>query len=149
MIRKTLLSQGLLLIFITLNSGCAINQAPATIDPSTDLNAIKLIHVKKFPPDKRGLDLLIASKLKEFGYHASTDPNIPSDVDAVIDYVDKWMWDVTNYMIELTIYVRDPATDFPLAKGKSFHTSLNRKSPEEMVDEVIGNIFKQGGVIDQ
>ena len=26
-----------------------------------------------------------------------------------------------------------------------FHTSLTRKSPEEMVDEVLTNIFKQGG----
>jgi hypothetical protein len=29
-----------------------------------------------------------------------------------------------------------------MAVGNSFHTSLTRKSPEGMVDEVIGNILK-------
>jgi hypothetical protein len=27
--------------------------------------------------------------------------------------------------------------------GNSMHTSLTRKSPPEMVDEVMGNIFKE------
>jgi hypothetical protein len=46
------------------------------------------------------------------------------------------------YMLDLTIVVRDPKTDFPFATGNSRHTSLTRKSPQEMVDEVTGNIFK-------
>lgn len=143
MIRKLSLSLGLLLVIITINSGCAVNRATATLDPGTDLAAIESIYVKRFAPDQRELDLLIAAKLKELGYQASTGPDMPSDVDAVITYVDKWMWDITNYMIELTVYLRDPETDFPLATGNSYHTSLSRRSPEEMVDEVITNIFKQ------
>jgi hypothetical protein len=39
--------------------------------------------------------------------------------------------------------IRDPQSDFPLATGNSYHTSLTRKSPKEMVDEVIGNIYKE------
>jgi hypothetical protein len=50
------------------------------------------------------------------------------------------MWDITMYMLELTINFRDPKNNFPLASGNSFHTSLTRKSPEEMVDEVLNNI---------
>ena len=50
-------------------------------------------------------------------------------------YKDKWMWDITMYMIELTITFREPGTDYPLAEGNSYHTSLTRKSPEEMVDD--------------
>jgi hypothetical protein len=30
---------------------------------------------------------------------------------------------------------------FPLAVGNSYHTSVTRKSPEEMVDEVLTNIL--------
>ena len=52
------------------------------------------------------------------------------------------MWDMTMYMIELTVIVRDPASEFPLATGNSLHTSLTRKSPTEMVEEVTTNIFK-------
>ena len=45
-------------------------------------------------------------------------------------------------MIELTVILRDARTDFPLAKGNSFHTSLTRQSPKEMVQEVTTNMFK-------
>jgi hypothetical protein len=48
------------------------------------------------------------------------------------------------YVLELTITVRDPKTDYPLASGNSMHTSLTRKSPTEMVAEVIDSILKQG-----
>jgi hypothetical protein len=51
------------------------------------------------------------------------------------------MWDITMYMLELTITMSDAKTDFTLASGNSYHTSLTRKSPEEMVAEVLGNIF--------
>ena len=39
------------------------------------------------------------------------------------------------------VTVRSPANDFPLATGNSMHTSLTRKSPEEMTDEVVSNIL--------
>ena len=51
------------------------------------------------------------------------------------------MWDITMYMLELNIEIRHPRTDYVLATGRSFRTSLARKSPEEMVEEVIGEIF--------
>jgi hypothetical protein len=46
------------------------------------------------------------------------------------------------YMMELTITLRDPKTDAQLATGNSMHGSLTRKSPKEMVDEVVDNIYK-------
>ena len=48
------------------------------------------------------------------------------------------------YMLELTVTMREPKTDYPLATGNSYHTSLTRKSPAEMVDEVINNIMNEG-----
>ena len=49
---------------------------------------------------------------------------------------------MTMYMIELTIVVRNTQSNFPLATGHSLHTSLTRLSPQEMVNEVLTNIFK-------
>jgi hypothetical protein len=132
------------IIFLAMSSlsGCAVNRATATIDPSANLNNIKTVHVKKFGPDKKSLDVLIADQARSMGLTASTGDTPPSNVDAVITYVDKWMWDITMYMLELTIQIRDPKTDFTLAVGNSYHTSLTRKTPTEMVDEVMTNIFK-------
>jgi hypothetical protein len=47
------------------------------------------------------------------------------------------------YMLELTLTVRNPANDFPMASANSYHTSLTRKAPPEMVDEVLTNIFNE------
>ena len=142
--KKTFLSLCLLLVAIFLNSGCAVNRATATLDPAVDLVGIDSIYVTKLAPDKRGVNLLIVDKLKSMGYNVSTGNDTPSDVEVVVTYKDKWMWDFTMYMLELTVTIRDPKTNFPMASGNSYHTSLTRKSPEEMVSEVIDNIFKQG-----
>ena len=128
----------LALVFLT---GCATNRATATVDPTANLGKIKTVHVVKVPEDGRGIDQLIADRLTKMGYTATTGVKKAGGVDALVTYVDKWMWDITMYMIELTVVVRDPASEFPLATGNSFHTSLTRKSPTEMVEEVTANIF--------
>ena len=142
--RKTFFSVALLFAVTILASGCAINRATATIDPSANLASIKSIYVTKLAADERAVNVVIANKLKAMGYAVSTGADKPANVDAVATYADKWMWDITMYMLELTITIRDPKNDFPLASGNSFHTSLTRKSTEEMVDEVLNNIFKKG-----
>ena len=130
--------------FVTsLTAGCAINRATATVDPSANLSAMKTMYVKKFADDNANTNVLIADKLRGKGVSVTTGSEAPpSDVDAVVTYVDKWMWDITMYMLELTITIRDPKTDFPLASGNSFHTSLTRLSPKEMANEVVDNIYK-------
>ena len=144
MVKKLSLSLSLLLVVIFFSSGCAVNRATATLDPTADLVDIDSIYVTKLALDKRGVNLLIVDKLKSMGYTVSTGDDTPSSVDVVVTYKDRWMWDITMYMIELTVTIRDSKTNFPLASGNSYHTSLTRKSPEEMVSEVIDNIFKQG-----
>ena len=130
---------------LALLHGCAINRATATVDQTTDFSKLKIFYVRKYSDDTRDTNILIADKLTEMGFNVS---DTETDVDATVTYVDKWFWDITFYLLELTITLRDPKTDFPLATGNSVHTSLSRKSPEGMVDEVLTNIFygkqKQG-----
>lgn len=126
-----------------MSSGCAVNRATASVDPSTNLAALKTMYVKKIPEENRGVNVLIADKLATKGVKVTTgDAAPPEGIDAVVTYVDKWMWDMTMYLLELTIVIRDPKTDFPLATGNSYHTSLTRLSPPEMVNEVVDNIYK-------
>lgn len=129
----------------TMTSGCAVNRATATVDPSVDLRSLKALHVAKDPKDENGINVLIADRLRSRGYTVTTGDEKPQAVDAVVTYVDKWRWDMTMYMLELTITIRDPKNDYPLATGNSLHTSLTRKSPIEMVYEVLDNIFKERG----
>lgn len=129
-------------VFMT---GCAVNRATATVDPSAQLDKLRTVQVKKLEGEDGSVRKLIADNLRARGYAVATDGQAQEKVDAVVTYVDKWMWDITMYLLELTITIRDPQTDYPLANGNSYHTSLTRKSPPEMVDEVLGNIFKESG----
>jgi hypothetical protein len=132
------------LVLAVMTTGCAVNRATATADPTARLDAIKSIHVKHFAGDEHGTDKVIADNLRGRGYQVTVGEPVPANADALVTYVDKWFWDITMYMLELTIQFRDPKTDFPLASGNSLHTSLTRKSPPEMVDEVLGNIIREG-----
>ena len=132
----------LLSLIAVITTGCAVNRATGSVDPSANLTSLKSMYVKKIPADDSTY-ALIADKLRTKGVTVTTGSDAaPSNVDAVVTYIDKWMWDITMYMLELTITIRDPKTDFPLATGNSFHTSLTRLSPKEMVEEVVDNIYK-------
>lgn len=132
-------------LVVSFLSGCAVNKMDAQIFPDQDLSKINTFYVVKLDADERGVNELITKKLSAIGKQASTGSaaDAPAQVDALVTYTDKWMWDITMYMIELTIVIQDPKDKFPIAKGYSMHTSLTRLSPEEMVDEVITNIYKK------
>lgn len=126
-----------------LMTGCAVNRATASLSPGADLSTVKSVYIQKEEGDDRAIDEIIKANLTKRGYIVTTGASEKpaSRVDAALTYVDKWMWDITMYMLELTITLRNPENGFPLAVGNSFHTSLTRKSPEEMVEEVVGNIL--------
>lgn len=132
-------------ILVSILSGCAVNKMDAQIFPDQDLSKINTFYVVKLDADERGVNELITKKLEAIGKQASTGSaaNAPAQVDAVVTYTDKWMWDITMYMLELTVVFQDPKDNYPIAKGYSMHTSLTRLSPEEMVDEVVTNIYKK------
>jgi hypothetical protein len=123
--------------------GCAVNRATATADPSMRWDTIKSVHVEQLQGEDGSTRKLIAEKFRASGFAVTSDPEPKAQPDAIVTYIDKWMWDLTMYMLELTVTLRDPKSNAALASGNSYHTSLTRKSPKEMVDEVVDNILKQ------
>ena len=131
---------------VSMLAGC-VNVATSTVDPSANLSSLKTMYVKQIPADKRGVNQIIADKLRSKGVKVSTGVEEPQQgaYDALVTYADKWMWDITMYMFELTVAIRDPKDQVPLATARSKHGSLTRYSPQEMVDEVIDNIYQGTG----
>ena len=123
--------------------GCAINRASASVSPGVEFTQLKKFYVVRLGPDNRGINRLIMNQLISMGYEVTTGPEdgAPNDVDAVVTYEHIWIRDITMYMLELDITFWNPQTNSLLAVGNSYHTSLSRKSPEEMVKEVLNNIF--------
>ena len=139
-----MLSRLLLVVVCVSLSGCAINRATGTFDPGKDLATTDVFYVERFGPDNRDLHRMIADNLSTRGYTVTYGPagEAPDTATVLVTYVDKWMWDITMYMIELTITFRDPVSGAAIGSGNSYHTSLTRLSPEEMIDEVLSNIFE-------
>ncbi len=123
--------------------GCSKAIIKSDSDPSINLAGLKTFYVRKQPLDKRGLEKIIANKLNEFGFQATsgTDSAPPGPVDAVVAYKDRWMWDITMYMLEINIEFRNPESEFVFANGKSYRTSIVREPPEVMIDEVLRDMF--------
>ena len=92
--------------------------------------------------DKNQINQLIAENLRSRGVTATTGAT-PSanNVDAIVTYIDRWMWDITMYLLQLTVTVSDPKTNAQLATATSLHGSLTRLSPAEMVNETMSNIY--------
>ena len=138
---KILITVVLITVALLFLSGCAVNKEAVVIHPSSDLSGIQSFHVLRHNLDGRRVDRMIAERLKQMGYSATNGLETSPEAEAVVTYKDKWMWDFTMYMVELNIQVRDAESNFPLAIGNSVHTSLTRKTPEEMVEEVLANLF--------
>ncbi|AWI79080.1 MAG: hypothetical protein CVU19_16930 [Betaproteobacteria bacterium HGW-Betaproteobacteria-13] len=138
-----LFKYALLTVLIGLLTGCASLQS--TRAPDADLSRIKTIHVQKLEGEDADIDLLIAKRLTALGYQVTTSAAARPDheVDATLTYVDRWMWDITMYLLRLTITLRDGREDTILAVGESYRPSLQRRSPEVMVEEVLDDIFQR------
>lgn len=136
------------LLFVLLLVGLFLPACSSTLNarksPGTDLTRLKSFYVQKLPADGRGVEVLIARRLNQMGFQAvhGVEDVPPMPVDAIVTYQDKWMWDITMYMLQLSVQVRDPKNRMVLVNGESMRTSLIRKDPEGMVEEVLTEMFK-------
>jgi len=134
----------LCVLLISGLQGCAINRQGASVAPERDIASLKKLLVVTSAADERGTDRIIANALNTMGFEASIglDGAMRRDVDAVVTYRANWHWDLTPYLLELTIFIREPQGDALLAVANSYHTSLTRKSADQMAMEVLTNILQ-------
>ena len=140
MLNKLTLSL-LLLGVLALSAGCA-NRATASLTAGADLSKTRTFYVVQ---NSKQIADLVKDNLVKRGFTATVGPELPLPykADAIVSYEDKWQWDMTMYLLELTITFRNATNNYPMVVGNSYHTSLTRKSPEAMVDEVLTNIFDE------
>jgi hypothetical protein len=136
-------------VFALLLIAAALFTACSTVathkDAKTDFGKYHHIFVEARLGDDHGLDEIIVRELQAMGYHASSGPLTmkPDDVDVLIFYQDRWAWDFKTYMIEFSLSVHDARKDQILADGSSSHQSVFKKSPADMIHEVLVGIFKR------
>jgi len=126
---------------ILLGACASVESARA---PDANVHKLKSFYVVRVPEDERGIEKLIAARLEKMGLAASSgDADRPAEpVDAIVTYQDRWMWDITMYMIKLSVQLHDPQSGAVIARAEATRPSLQRKSPQGMVEEVLGELFK-------
>ncbi len=72
---------------------------------------------------------------------AGQEGAMPPGTQVKILFKDKWMWDITMYLLEVKIDMIDPNSGALLASGRCYRTSMVRKPVPEMVKEVTDRIY--------
>ena len=108
---KNIFSTLIVCLFIILFfTGCAIVDLRSSQIPGSDLSSIDRLYVVHFEPDRRNLHHVIRDELIEMGFQAESGSGLklPNDIDAIVTYEDRWYWDLTTYMLQLNIEIRNP-----------------------------------------
>ena len=142
-----ILNIGAALALVSALSSCTIHENTRQISPSfseTGVTKLRSFYVRKHADDDYKLGEEIASQLQMMGYRATsgTAQSPPGRVDAVVSYMDRWVWDMTMYMLSLDVQLREPGSDTILATAKTVRSSLIRKSQQEMVRETLTKLLK-------
>lgn len=135
------------LAIVSFLSSCSVHENTRQVSPSfseTGVTKLRTFYVRKHADDDYKLGEDIAAQLQMMGYNATcgSAQSAPGRVDAVVSYMDRWVWDMTMYMLSLDVQLRDPGSDTILATAKTVRSSLIRKSQQEMVRETLTKLFK-------
>lgn len=130
------------LLLCFLLAACATIQSSRA--PQATLADIKTAYVQRLEGDGYNVNQTITARLNELGIKATTgSAEFPRErTDVIVTYVDRWWWDITMYMVRLTIQIRDGTTREILSTAESFRPSLERRSQEEMVAETLDAALK-------
>jgi hypothetical protein len=126
---------------VVLLAGCT--SVVTRTDPKADLAAYRHVYVESAANDSSQLDVLIAQELVARGYDATSGVRTlrPEDAELVVTYDSQWEWDFRTYLINLHVKVRSADAGRLLGTGHIFHPGVTKKSPAEMVHEVIAKLF--------
>lgn len=125
-----------------LLSGCAVNSSTSNVTPGVSLADYESFHIVRPAETRNDLDILLRDGLVERGMSATigTESDVPDETQVLVRYSERWVWDITTYLLNLNLQLVDAASRFPLATADIYHTSLTRRSPEQMVDDTLARL---------
>jgi len=102
--------------------------------------------VERQPKDERDLAALIAERMRARGLKATAGEvgaGVPQ-VDYVVRYTDRWIWDMRMYLSDLRIELRDAKDQSIVGYGQSAQSSLKAmgKTHQDVVDAALDQLFR-------
>jgi hypothetical protein len=132
-----LLGVTLILFFL----GCA--KITSDVSPDVSINEYKNFYVVPSFDDRRGVKEAIWANLKSRGFTVAIGSalQIPETADIEVTYEAKWVWENEYYLSDLVIFFKNPESDLLIASGESHSPSIKRIPADEMVGEILDEIF--------
>lgn len=123
--------------------GCASGAARFAGElPGSRLSEMRTFYVQKQPQDERGVYREIQEELRSYGVEVDAGEGAPErEYDAIVTYRDRYIWDLTTFCLQLTIYVRDTRTGYITATGWSRRPSTVRKTPRSHARLIFEELF--------
>jgi hypothetical protein len=133
-----------LLLPALLSAGCS--SLNTHFEPKAEVGQLKHIYVVESLNDNHDLHEMIVRNLQGRGFQAESGPLtlMPPSAKAYLVYEDQWDWDFRNYLIALTVTLRDARSDHLLANASYFRPTAFLKTPQFMVQTVLEGLFKPG-----
>ena len=131
----------LLLSFLLL--GCASGAAHYAGElPGSRLSEMRRFYVQHQEDDSRDIHLEIQQEMRAFGLDVDAGKGPPTgEYDAILTYADRYIWDVTMFCIQLTVYIHDTRTGYVTATGWSWRPSTVRKTPQGHARLIFSEMF--------
>ena len=131
----------LIIALILFFFGCT--KTTSNLSPEVSFNEYKNFYVVPSFDDRRGVKEAISADLQSRGLNVEVGPAIqmPETSEIEVNYEAKWVWDNEYYLSDLIISFKNPDTTSLIASGESHHPSLERKPADEMVGEILDEIF--------
>ena len=85
------------------------------------------------------LSTIKSKKLTDLTVNAINDK--PNNTDTLVTYTDRWMWDITMYMIAIDMQFFDVDKGVPIGDAHNMRSSLLRKTPRGMIRGALYEFF--------
>ena len=137
--RLTVLCASLLL------AACATTDVGSYIVPGETLEPSGSYYIIFSETDDRALHEMLRTAMIARGLDASTGfaDRVPPDATYVVEYGSQWQWDLTWYLLHLSVRVYEPDERLLIAAAHSERTSLVRRPAGEVVAETLNELFQE------
>lgn len=132
-----------LLLALVLCVGCTSGAARYAGElPGSRFSEMRSFYVQHQEGDPRDIHLDIQEELRAYGVTVDAGKGPPTgEYDAIVTYLDRYVWDMTMYCIQLTVYILDTETGYITATGWSWRPSTVRKTPKGHARLIFSELF--------
>ena len=133
----------LLLLLGLMLSGCTAVSNHVDKDRTLHLAACHRFFVLVNLNDNHGIAPSIVRALKARGLEADSGPitMLPDTAQAVIVYDDKWAWDFSSHMVQLTLGAQDPKAVRPFATVSYQKNVALSTQIDDVVNQLVGSLL--------